>query len=307
MESPRWAASDARVRKEVARIVAQKSRFERSTSFALIHPDKAYECSVRLNARSSRRACLRVLGSVWHVDARRTHPVLHVDPIGREAFRTESRAAGCRLRRGYAQRPRWKCSWSSGSSGTLVSAFSTWVSCCLATSSDWLCVPLSSRGCRFATGGESVRERGGDGSCKLDGVGRTELSVIRPATAFASKMFKSGGDARPANAGCRPGVHRSVVNFWAGDPNAHSGNRSAIDGKSQIGPCRACRNSGEARWPLSAGCSSRYSEPASRPARRSDAFALVYGRYIGEPRDVIPVADWRWAAVGDVGFEETAD
>eukprot|EP00965_Chrysotila_dentata_P056730 1882316-Pleurochrysis_carterae.AAC.1 len=47
--------------------------------------------------------------------------------------------------------------------------------------------------------------------------------------------------------------------------------RSVIEGKSQMGPCRACRNSGDARWPLSAGCSKRYSEPASRPARRSDA------------------------------------
>eukprot|EP00965_Chrysotila_dentata_P083794 2765966-Pleurochrysis_carterae.AAC.1 len=43
----------------------------------------------------------------------------------------------------------------------------------------------------------------------------------------------------------------------AGDPNAHRGNvmreqesrawRSAIEGMSQIGPCRACRNSGDAR------------------------------------------------------------
>eukprot|EP00965_Chrysotila_dentata_P136059 4498429-Pleurochrysis_carterae.AAC.2 len=37
-----------------------------------------------------------------------------------------------------------------------------------------------------------------------------------------------------------------------------------------MGPCRACRNSGDAMCPLSAGCSRRYSEPASRPARRSD-------------------------------------
>eukprot|EP00965_Chrysotila_dentata_P039531 1314116-Pleurochrysis_carterae.AAC.1 len=41
-------------------------------------------------ARLSRRACLLVLGSVWHVEARRTHPVLHMEPIGREALRTES-------------------------------------------------------------------------------------------------------------------------------------------------------------------------------------------------------------------------
>eukprot|EP00965_Chrysotila_dentata_P255799 6212343-Pleurochrysis_carterae.AAC.2 len=44
-----------------------------------------------------------------------------------------------------------------------------------------------------------------------------------------------------------------------------------MDGMSQTGPWRACRNSGDATWPLSAGCSRRYSEPASRPARRSDA------------------------------------
>eukprot|EP00965_Chrysotila_dentata_P095348 3151960-Pleurochrysis_carterae.AAC.1 len=47
--------------------------------------------------------------------------------------------------------------------------------------------------------------------------------------------------------------------------------RSDMDGKVQMGACRACRNNGDATWPLSAGCSRRYSEPASRPARRSQA------------------------------------
>eukprot|EP00965_Chrysotila_dentata_P061778 2046096-Pleurochrysis_carterae.AAC.1 len=37
------------------------------------------------------------------------------------------------------------------------------------------------------------RDRVGDGSRKLDGVGCTELRVIRPATAFAIIKFKSGG------------------------------------------------------------------------------------------------------------------
>eukprot|EP00965_Chrysotila_dentata_P060487 2004856-Pleurochrysis_carterae.AAC.4 len=46
---------------------------------------------------------------------------------------------------------------------------------------------------------------------------------------------------------------------------------SLMDGMSQIGAWRACMNSGEATWPLSAGCSRRYSEPASRPARSSEA------------------------------------
>eukprot|EP00965_Chrysotila_dentata_P072821 2406677-Pleurochrysis_carterae.AAC.2 len=64
-------------------------------------------------ARSSRRACLRVFGSDSEDVARRTQPVLQVEPIGRAALRTESSAEGVRLRKGYAPRPRWKCSCSS--------------------------------------------------------------------------------------------------------------------------------------------------------------------------------------------------
>eukprot|EP00965_Chrysotila_dentata_P101990 3366406-Pleurochrysis_carterae.AAC.2 len=47
--------------------------------------------------------------------------------------------------------------------------------------------------------------------------------------------------------------------------------KSAMHGKSQMGPCRACMNNGEATCPLSAGCSSRYSAPESRPARSKEA------------------------------------
>eukprot|EP00965_Chrysotila_dentata_P057866 1918273-Pleurochrysis_carterae.AAC.2 len=43
MESPRWAAMEASVRSEVARIVAQNLRFERAVAFALVHPYEAYE------------------------------------------------------------------------------------------------------------------------------------------------------------------------------------------------------------------------------------------------------------------------
>eukprot|EP00965_Chrysotila_dentata_P198216 6178655-Pleurochrysis_carterae.AAC.2 len=62
---------------------------------------------------------------------------------------------------------------------------------------------------------------------------------------------------------------------------------SLMDGISHMGPCRACKNNGDATWPLSAGCSKRYSEPASRPARRSDAvrstkrFACCSSRWCG--------------------------
>eukprot|EP00965_Chrysotila_dentata_P099318 3283772-Pleurochrysis_carterae.AAC.1 len=51
-------------------------------------------------ARSSRKACLRVFGSVWEEEARRTQPVLRVEPMGRAASRTVRSAAGVWLRRG---------------------------------------------------------------------------------------------------------------------------------------------------------------------------------------------------------------
>eukprot|EP00965_Chrysotila_dentata_P248604 6208433-Pleurochrysis_carterae.AAC.2 len=48
-------------------------------------------------ARSSRRACLRVFGSDCENEARRTQPVLQVEPIGRAALRTERSAEGFRV------------------------------------------------------------------------------------------------------------------------------------------------------------------------------------------------------------------
>eukprot|EP00965_Chrysotila_dentata_P087181 2878185-Pleurochrysis_carterae.AAC.4 len=124
-------------------------------------------------------------------------------------------------------------------------------------------------------------------------------------------------EARPANAGWSPGVHSSVVYFCALAPSAHRGNvmcvqesrawRSVAAGKSQMGPWRACRNSGDAMCPLSAGCSRRYSDPASRPARRRETLAIVSGRYVWEPCDVIAIADRRRSAVGDVRLVEAAD
>eukprot|EP00965_Chrysotila_dentata_P003196 103979-Pleurochrysis_carterae.AAC.1 len=60
-------------------------------------------------------------------------------------------------------------------------------------------------------------------------------------------------------------------------------------------------------WPLSAGCSKRYLEPASRAARRSDAVRSTSKRHVREACDVISVADgWR-STVGYVGLEEAAD
>eukprot|EP00965_Chrysotila_dentata_P087716 2896182-Pleurochrysis_carterae.AAC.2 len=47
--------------------------------------------------------------------------------------------------------------------------------------------------------------------------------------------------------------------------------RSVMTGMSHSGPCRLCRKSGDAMCPLSAGCSRRYSVPASRAARRREA------------------------------------
>eukprot|EP00965_Chrysotila_dentata_P238393 6202467-Pleurochrysis_carterae.AAC.1 len=46
--------------------------------------------------------------------------------------------------------------------------------------------------------------------------------------------------------------------------------RSVTPGSSQMGPWRACMNSGDAKWPLSVGCSSKYSAPESRPALSSE-------------------------------------
>eukprot|EP00965_Chrysotila_dentata_P211590 6186548-Pleurochrysis_carterae.AAC.2 len=80
-----------------------------------------------------------------------------------------------------------------------------------------------------------------------------------------------------------------------------------MDGMSHTGPWRACKNSGDAMWSLSAGCSKRYSEPASRPARRSDAVRSTRMRYVRRPRGVIAIADrWR-STVRHVGLEETTD
>eukprot|EP00965_Chrysotila_dentata_P138949 4595319-Pleurochrysis_carterae.AAC.2 len=47
--------------------------------------------------------------------------------------------------------------------------------------------------------------------------------------------------------------------------------RSAMHGKDQMGPCRACMKSGDAKCPLSAGCLSKYSAPESRAARSNEA------------------------------------
>eukprot|EP00965_Chrysotila_dentata_P211207 6186341-Pleurochrysis_carterae.AAC.1 len=47
--------------------------------------------------------------------------------------------------------------------------------------------------------------------------------------------------------------------------------KSVMHGRSQMGPWRACMNSGEDMCPLSAGCSSRYSAPESRPALSNEA------------------------------------
>eukprot|EP00965_Chrysotila_dentata_P142471 4709929-Pleurochrysis_carterae.AAC.1 len=73
-------------------------------------------------------------------------------------------------------------------------------------------------------------------------------------------------ELRRPSAGCRPGVQRKVVYFCALAPRAHCGKvtrehesracRSVMQGKSQMGPWRACKNSGDATCPLSAGCSS---------------------------------------------------
>eukprot|EP00965_Chrysotila_dentata_P157009 5187192-Pleurochrysis_carterae.AAC.2 len=70
--------------------------------------------------------------------------------------------------------------------------------------------------------------------------------------------------------------------MWAHESRAWS---SLMDGMSHKGPWRACRKSGDATCPLSAGCSRRYSEPESRPARRREAvrstsmFACVNSRW----------------------------
>eukprot|EP00965_Chrysotila_dentata_P149571 4939423-Pleurochrysis_carterae.AAC.2 len=195
-------------------------------------------------ARSSRRACLRV-------EASRTQPVLHAEPKGREALRTERRAAGFRLRSGYAPSPRWKCSRSSGSSDTSVLVLSELAFCGKEVSLTWEGCP--SRFACWRLEVARVSEWDVDGSRRLGGVGCTELSVIRPATAFAIIKFRSGGyaaceaeshpcwsrepptreawvrcvqvrEARPAKAGCKPGVQSSVVYFWACAPSAQSGN-----------------------------------------------------------------------------------
>eukprot|EP00965_Chrysotila_dentata_P178066 5882155-Pleurochrysis_carterae.AAC.2 len=50
-----------------------------------------------------------------------------------------------------------------------------------------------------------------------------------------------------------------------------SARRASISGIRHIGPCRACKKRGEEISPRSAGCSRRYSAPASRAARRSEA------------------------------------
>eukprot|EP00965_Chrysotila_dentata_P058952 1956772-Pleurochrysis_carterae.AAC.1 len=47
--------------------------------------------------------------------------------------------------------------------------------------------------------------------------------------------------------------------------------RSAMPGVSHSGPCRLCKKSGDALCPLSGGFSRRYSAPASRAARSSEA------------------------------------
>eukprot|EP00965_Chrysotila_dentata_P009285 302603-Pleurochrysis_carterae.AAC.9 len=72
----------------------------------------------------------------------------------------------------------------------------------------------------------------------------------------------------------------NVVYFCTVAPRAHCGKvvqahssrdrRSATAGMSQIGPCRLCKKRGDAKCPLSEGCSRRYSAPASRAARTRD-------------------------------------
>eukprot|EP00965_Chrysotila_dentata_P089171 2944478-Pleurochrysis_carterae.AAC.3 len=57
----------------------------------------------------------------------------------------------------------------------------------------WSCRLSSFADRRSTVVSVSVHERDGDGSRKLEGVGCTELRVIRPATAFAIIKFRSGG------------------------------------------------------------------------------------------------------------------
>eukprot|EP00965_Chrysotila_dentata_P132823 4391892-Pleurochrysis_carterae.AAC.1 len=65
-----------------------------------------------------------------------------------------------------------------------------------------------------------------------------------------------------------------------------------MDGMSHKGPWRACRKSGDAMCPLSAGCSRRYSEPDSRPARRREAVRST---------SVFACINSRWCAGGTSG------
>eukprot|EP00965_Chrysotila_dentata_P050017 1657595-Pleurochrysis_carterae.AAC.1 len=68
--------------------------FEISARSAAVHP-----------SRSSRSACLRVLGSPVEEDANMAHAV---EAGVLQLSRTVSRAEGVRFLRGYAPRPRWK-------------------------------------------------------------------------------------------------------------------------------------------------------------------------------------------------------
>eukprot|EP00965_Chrysotila_dentata_P254878 6212023-Pleurochrysis_carterae.AAC.1 len=86
MKSPRRAASEASVRSDVARIVAQNVC---SKSTPAVQP-----------ALSSRRACLRVFGSALAEDAIRAQPVLRNETTELAVSRTERSVAGVRLRRG---------------------------------------------------------------------------------------------------------------------------------------------------------------------------------------------------------------
>eukprot|EP00965_Chrysotila_dentata_P000566 18540-Pleurochrysis_carterae.AAC.2 len=71
-----------------------------------------FEISARSAAvqpsRSSRRACLRVLRSTLAAEASSASPDGDGVLSGSSASRTVSKAAGDRLRRGYAPSPRWK-------------------------------------------------------------------------------------------------------------------------------------------------------------------------------------------------------
>eukprot|EP00965_Chrysotila_dentata_P169572 5598009-Pleurochrysis_carterae.AAC.1 len=128
MDRPRRAARDRRVRKDVARIVAQKRRAlsaplrfllythirrtserspwtsDRSMSFQLPF-DSWFTISARSPAvqpaRSSRNACLRVFGSGWATERAKAHPVFRVQTLGlsEPERRKVKSAAGLRLRR----------------------------------------------------------------------------------------------------------------------------------------------------------------------------------------------------------------